>query len=300
MAASADPLPEAGFRRLPLLMAEDTVVRPLPLGFTSRSLLPWDGPGKPPLLLVTNHSPYFPVRSVAYRAAGQSVPEQPFSLPEGYPVYRGAPFESLFPEQNPSLEPARYLPIPLPDGRFDLIHAEKLDYYRNIGKPGSPQFRFDHTIHETEARKEGSQTWIEDLNGDNVPDLLVAGLEQWSERFSQYPDHPRESGPWSGREHPNMGSLPDTDIQNFRGYDIAGNWMGLPVRKYLWWARGTRDSMGKLSFGPHRNVRYGETDYPVQWQNMGDSMSPTVMNLENGRFIVLLAGPDEILSLIHI
>lgn len=294
---SAQADPEVAFRLLPQLKVEDTVERPLSLGFTSHSLLPWDGPGKAPMLFVTNHSPYFQERSLIYRAAGNGRSRMPFSLPPDYPVYRGAPFASLFKGQEELLEPARYLPLRRADGLFDLVHAGRLEYYRNIGESGAPRFRLDHTIHETDARKEGSQIWIDDLDGDGVPDLLIAGLNQWSERFAQYPDHPQEKGPWAGNDQPNLGSLPDTDIGNFRGYDIAGNWLGLPVRKYLWWARGSRDAKGHLSFGPHKNVRYGETDYPVQWQNMGDGMSPAVMEFENGRFIVLLAGPDEILAL---
>ncbi|RYD32724.1 MAG: VCBS repeat-containing protein, partial [Verrucomicrobiaceae bacterium] len=295
--AVAAAAPEVEFRPLPQLMVGDQVERPLPRGFASTSLLPWDGPGKPPVLLVTNHGAYFKERSWVYRATEHAGPATAFSLPRGYPVWKGAPFASLFAEKEVALEPARYLPVRREDGLFDLIHAERLDYHRNTGEPGAPKFRRDHTIRETDARGEGSRIWIDDLDGDAIPDLLIAGLTRWSDRFAQYPDHPAEKGPWSGREHPNMGSLPDTDIRNFRGYDIAGNWMGLPVRKYLWWARGSRDGNGHLSFGPHKHVRHGETDYPVQWQNMGDGMSPAVMELESGRFIVLLAGPDEILAL---
>lgn len=281
---------------LPVLSAGPDTVRPLPLGFTSRSMLPWFGPDEPPAFLVANHSKYYPDRTLLFRAAGKDGSGQPFALPGDFPLYRGLPFTKEGIGEGASIPGSRYHPIPREDGLFDLIHQGKLTYYRNVGKVGAPKFVADYAVGTAEPLK-GNSHWIEDVNGDGIPDLLSGGLENESLKFNQFPDWPQEKGPWSGNEHPNMGSLPDADIQSFRGYDIAGNWMGQPIRKYLWWARGSRDAGGRLDFGKYQPVRYGETDYPVQWQGFGRQLSPAVMHLENGTFIVVFSGPDEVLAL---
>jgi len=278
------------------LSTEEDVVRPLPLGFSSRSLLPWFGPDEPPALLVANHGKYYPERSLLFRADGKDGSGKPFALPADYPLYRGMPFDKAQSGGGAVLPGARYFPLVREDGLFDLIHLGNLQFYRNTGRVGAPRFVADYKVTTAEPLK-GNSHWIEDLDGDGIPDLLSGGLEDDKLKFFQFPDWPQEKGPWSGKEHPNMGSLPDTDIQNFRGYDIAGNWMGMPIRKYLWWAKGSRDDQGRLGFGEYRPVRYGETDYPVQWQGFGRQLSPAVMHLENGTFIVVFSGPDEVLAL---
>jgi len=279
----------SSYQILPLLQSTPATVRPLPLGFTSRTLLPWFGTNEPPVLLVMNHGRYFEQRSLLYKAVATDGRNELFSLPSDYPVYdSGRPLTEL--------SPAPYIPIAREDGLFDLIDPSKWIFYVNSGRPGAPVFSESYKISFQGVPKEGD-AWVEDVTGDGVPDVLVGGLVHSGQRFFMYPDHPKERGPWGGVEHPNMGALPDTDIQNFRGYDIAGNWMGLPIRKYLWWAKGAYDAEGKLSFGKFREVRLGSTDYPVQWQCFGFGMSPVVMDLSQGRYIILFSGNNQAYAL---
>jgi len=284
-------------RVLPQLTVQDGVVHPIPLGFSSRSLMPWYGYGEAPALLVANHGPYIAPRSVIYRADGKDGSGKPYALPADYPLYKGGSFDDAAAAAGGQIGGAGFLVIDRKaEGLFDLVHPGNFKYYRNIGEPGKPKFEAPYEIKTAEPRKDGSQ-WIEDVTGDGIPDLLVGGMNNDAERFIQFPDAGTEKGPWSGEEHPNMGPLPDTDIQNFRGYDIMGNWMGQPTRKYLWWAKGARDAQGRLSFGPYKNVRYGSTDYKVQVQYWARALSPVVVHAENGTFIVLFTGPDRVLAL---
>ncbi len=283
-------------RVLPQLTVKDDVTHPLPLGFSARSVMPWFGPGEAPAFLVANHGAYLKHRSVLYRAAGKDGSGKPFALPADFPVYRGIPFDSEHVGVGGNLPTAAYISTRLDNGLFDLIQPSRGLYYRNIGEAGKPAFAEPYTIKMADPAKEGSY-WVADLDGDGVVDLLVGGIAAKGETFDQYPDAKTERGPWSGSEHPNMGPLPDTDIQSFRGYDIEGNWMGLPVRKYLWWAKGALDKDGKLSFGNYKPVRYGQTDYKVQWHGFGGNLSPVVMDLEDGQFIIVFSGTDKVLAL---
>jgi len=282
-------LAEVSYRSIPLLQSTSDTVRPLALGFTYHALLPWFGTNEPPALLVMNHGGYFENRSLLYRAAGKDGSEKFFPLPADYPVYdRGRPLMEL--------EPSTYIPIPREDGLFDLIRPGNWIYYINTGTAGAPEFKESYSMKFKGAKKNGD-AWVADVTGDGVPDALVAGLVNQAQKFHMYPDYPKQKGPWAGVAQPNMGSLPDTDIQNFRGYDIAGNWLGLPVRKYLWWAKGAFDGNGELGFGEFREVRCGETDYPVQWQCFGSGMSPVAMDLEGGLHIILFSGIDQAYAL---
>jgi hypothetical protein len=286
------------YRPLPPITVEDEVTHPLPLGFTSRSVAPWFGPDEAPAIFITGHSPYFPERNQIYRATGHDGTGKAFALPADYALYEPMPFDVEHAGPGAAIGAGRIQAIPREDGLFDVIsfRGDGLRYHHNIGQPGQPEFAEPYFIETKEELKSGGK-WIADVTGDGVPDLLVGGILNDSDKFSQYPDWPVERGPWSGDTHPNMGSLPDTDIQSFRGYDIAGNWMGSPVRKYLWWAKGSLNDKGELQFGAFKNVRYGETDYMVQWHDFGTQLSPLVMDVEDQPYIILLAGPDEILAL---
>lgn len=271
------------YRTLPLLESTPQTIRPIPKGFTSHSLLPWFGTNEPPALLVMNHGKYFETRSLIYRAEGRDGRNEMFSLPADYPVYdTGRPFAEL--------AGAVYIPVPGKNGMFDLIHLGNWNYFINSGTVDSPAFKESYEIKFADGSPKDGAHWVADVTGDGIPDLLTGGTTHPIQKFYMYPDYPKEKGPWSGEPHPNMGILPDTDIQNFRGYDIAGNWMGLPVRKYLWWAKGTRDEKGRLSFGNYREVRLGSTDYPVQWQCFGDKMPSAVIHLNQGLYIVVFSG----------
>lgn len=279
----------AEYRPLPLLQATADTVRPLSLGFTTHSLIPWFGTNEPPALLVTGHAPYFKPRNLIYRPLEKDGRGEAFSLPADYPLYDvGHSFSKL--------KPSRYIPIGRGDGRFDLVDVRNWRYLVNTGAPGRPTFSKSYEIRFGAEKREGA-VWIADVTGDGIPDALVGGPEDRRERFFMYPDYPNQKGPWAAIPQPNMGILPDTDIQNFKGYDIAGNWMGRPVRKYLWWAKGRLDANRRLMFGRFRKVCYGETRYPVQWECYGDRMSPVAMNLESGLHVVLFSGVDQALAL---
>ena len=257
---------EEGYRILPLLESTPETVRPLACGFTSHTLLPWFGTNEPLALLVMGHAPYFKPRSLIYRAEGKDGRGEAFSLPSDYPVYgEGRRFAQL--------KPSHYVPLKRKDGRFDLVDVRNWKYLVNTGTPERPSFAKSYEIRFGAGKRDGN-AWVADVTGDGIPDALVAGPEDRRERFFMYPDYPKQKGPWAAIPQPNMGSLPDTDIQNFKGYDIAGNWMGRPVRKYLWWAKGRGDTNGHLIFGRFRKVCLGETRYPVQWECYGDQMSP--------------------------
>ncbi len=285
-AAFAEDLP---YRTLPMLQSTPETVRPLPLGFTSRAVLPWFGTDEPPVLLVMGHGKYFEHQNLMFRAAAKDGRGEMFSLPSDYPVYDGG-------RPLTELEPARYISIPRSDGLFDLVRPGNWTYYINSGTVGAPTFAKSYPL-EFDGTPRDGDVWVEDVTGDGVPDALIGGLTHPGQKFAMYPDYPNQKGPWGGVPHPNMATLPDTDIQNFRGYDIAGNWMGQPVRKYLWWAKGGRDAAGKLSFGKCREVLLGTTDYPVQWQCYDNTMSPVVMDLESGPHILLFSGNDQAYAL---
>jgi|GEM_PF-1819977 len=289
--APADPP-----RTLPQLTVQENVIRPIPLGMTGRAIMPWFGYSEPPVLLVVNHSPYIAQRNDFYRAVGKDGSKNPLSLPADYPIYKAEPFEPVAKAAG-GLSAAGYLVVDRKaEGLFDLVYPGTLRYYRNIGTPGKPKFDRGYAIPTAQPRKDG-QMWIEDVTGDGVPDLLVGAMSDPADYFKQFPDADTEKGPWSGEDHPDMGSLPDTDIQNFRGYDVLGNWMAAPLRKYLWWAKGVRDTQGRLSFGEYKPVRYGSTDYKVQCQYWGNHFCPVVVHAENGDFIVMVTGPDRVLAL---
>lgn len=276
------------YRTLPLLQSTPETVRPLALGFTVHSLLPWFGTNEPPALLVMGHAPYFEPRNLIYRAQGNDGRGEAFSLPADYPLYDAG-------HRFSQLKPSRYIPLKRKDGRFDLVDVRNWRYLVNTGTPGRPAFAKSYEI-RFGAEKQAGDVWIADVTGDGIPDALVGGPEDRRERFFMYPDYPKQKGPWAAIPQPNMGSLPDTDIQNFKGYDIAGNWMGRPVRKYLWWAKGRLDA-NRLMFGRFRKVCYGDTRYPVQWECYGDRMSPVVMSLKSGLYVVLFSGVDQALAL---
>ncbi|QHI69098.1 FG-GAP repeat domain-containing protein [Tichowtungia aerotolerans] len=280
---------ESPYRTLPMLQSTPETERPLSLGFTTHALLPWFGTNEPPALLVMGHGGYFEHRNLIYRAESKDGGREMFSLPADYPVYdSGQPLTEL--------EPGRSIPVLRSDGLFDVIQPQKWIYHVNSGVVGAPKFELSYELEFKDVPKKGD-VWVEDVTGDGVPDVLIGGMTHPGEKFKMYPDHPKEKGPWGGVPHPNMGTLPDTDIQNFRGYDIAGNWMGYPVRKYLWWAKGMREESGKLSFGKCRNVLLGSADYPVQWQCYDDSMAPVVMDLEGSPHILLFSDNNQAYAL---
>ena len=282
-------LSEADAQVLPMLRSSPDTVHPVSLGFSSRSVLPWFGTNEPPALFVTGHGSYFENRHLIYRAAGKDGRGEFCSLPADYPVYdKGSPFETL--------PPSGYLAVPREDGLFDVVSPGKWLYHVNSGRPGVPVFNGSYTVEFKEQVKDG-RPWVADVTGDGIPDLLIGGMLHKGLRFNMYPDYPDVKGPWFGGEHPNMGALPDTDIQNFRGYDIAGNWLASPTRKYLWWAKGALDKDGRLGFGEFKQVRYGETDYPVQWQTYNSLMSPVVMDLEGTRYIILFSDSTQAYAL---
>ncbi|MDQ8192920.1 VCBS repeat-containing protein [Coraliomargarita sp. SDUM461004] len=286
------------FRKLPPLTVEPDVTHALSLGFTGRSLIPWFGIDEAPAVLITGHGPYFPQRDQIYRATGYDGTGKAFALPADYALYEPMPFDVEHAGTGAKIGGGYAQAIPRADGLFDLIRFSSTGarYYRNTGNISTPNFAEPYTIEMKQSIKPGNK-WVADVNDDGVVDLLIGGMNHDSEKFNQYPDWPKEKGPWSGDKHPNMGILPDTDIQPFRGYDIAGNWMGSPVRKYLWWAKGSLSDTGELQFDVFKNVRYGETDYKVQWHDFGTQLSPIVMSLEGQTYIIVFSGPQEVLAL---
>ncbi|MDQ8192933.1 VCBS repeat-containing protein [Coraliomargarita sp. SDUM461004] len=286
------------FTELPHLRVEKDTIHPLSLGFTGRSIIPWFGPDEAPAILIGTHSKYFPVRTNLYRATGNDGSGKAYALPADYPLYEAIPFDEAHLGRAASIGAGHYQTINREDGLFDLIRfkSDAPYYFHNIGEPGAPIFAEPYVIKMAQEMP-SNERWIADVNGDEIPDILVGGLTDKSQRFNQYPDWPQEKGPWSGNDHPNMGSLPDTDIQNFRGYDIAGNWMGMPIRKYLWWAKGSLNEKKQLEFGAFRHVRYGQTDYPVQLQDFGTQLSPVVIEDEGQKYIALFTGVDKSMAL---
>ncbi|MBC2593879.1 VCBS repeat-containing protein [Ruficoccus amylovorans] len=286
------------YRELTPLRVQDDTIHPLSVGFTGRSLIPWFGPDEAPAILIGTHGEYFPVRVNLYRATGHDGSGKAYALPDGYPLYEAIPFDEENLGPAAAIGAGGYQTIPRESGLFDLIRfkSDGPYYYRNVGQPGQPDFAEPYAIKMAEEIPSNGK-WIADVTGDSIPDMIVGGLPNKALRFNQYPDWPEEKGPWSGSEHPNMGSLPDTDIQNFRGYDIAGNWMGMPVRKYLWWAKGSLNDQHELEFGAFLPVRYGQTDYKVQLQDFGAQLSPVVIDVEGQQYIALFTGVDKSIAL---
>ncbi|MDQ8192911.1 VCBS repeat-containing protein [Coraliomargarita sp. SDUM461004] len=211
-----------------------------------------------------------------------------WSLPADYPIYDvGVQFDGL--------KGSRYIPITRNDGIYDLIRPSDWMYLSQSGTPESPQFQDSYKI-EFDGPVPKGKEWIADVDGDSIPDLLIGAKEPAESQFQMYPNHEEYGHPWSGILNPNLGMLPDSDIQNFRGYDIAGNWLGSPITRYLWWAKG-RFEDSRLTFGQFSKVRYGSTDYELQWRSYGFDLHPVVIELQDGPIIVLFTDNDKAMGM---
>jgi hypothetical protein len=276
------------YRKLRFLETTPTTQHPLPLGFSSRTLFPATVQGELPTILVANHGKYFPVQSYLYRAVAQDGKDGFWSLPADYPVYdAGVPFDAI--------RPSRYIPVYRADGLYDLIRPSDRMYLTQVGTAAKPRFNESYTIKYDEAPLEGKE-WFADVDGDSIPDLLIGANAVGDSNFQMYPGWPQYGHPWSGVTQPNLGMLPDSNIQNFRGYDIAGNWLGNPVLRHLWWAKG-RIEDGRLAFGTLTKVRYGSTDYPLQWRSYGFDLHPVVMELQGKPHIILFTDNDKAMGM---
>ncbi|MBC2593889.1 VCBS repeat-containing protein [Ruficoccus amylovorans] len=274
----------AEFRELPQLEATPETVHPIPLGFTSRSVLPSLRADEAPSLLISNHGEYLAKRNVIYRPVAQDGWGKYWSLPEDFPLYD----EGI---QYDEIKGSRYIAVYREDCLYDLVRPSDWMYLKQVGTPDKPHFQESYKI-QLEGKPPQGKEWVADLDGDGIPDLLVGAPDPGTSQFQMYPNYEEYGHPWSGIENPNLGMLPDSDIQNFRGYDIAGNWLGNPVTRYLWWAKGRMDN-GQLIFGEPTKVCYGSTDYPLQWRGYGFNLHPVVMELEGLPHIILFTDNDK-------
>lgn len=276
------------FRTLQFLETTPSTIHPLPLGFTSRSILPATMEGQVPSILVSNHGRYFPSRSYLYRSVGKDGQDKFWSLPTDYPIYdEGQPFNAL--------KGSRYIALPRSDGLYDLVRPSDRQYFAQVGTAEKPLFKESYKIKYDDGSI-GGKEWIADVDGDDIPDLLIGAKDSGASKFQMYPGWKEYGHPWMGMVQPNLGLLPDSDIQNYRGYDIAGNWLGEPIMHHLWWAKG-RIENGRLAFGQQTQVRYGSTDYPLQWRCYGFDLHPVVMELEGRPHIILFADNDKVMGM---
>ncbi|WP_432798569.1 LamG-like jellyroll fold domain-containing protein [Poriferisphaera sp. WC338] len=250
---------------------------------TQAELLPWSSPSSNQLL-VTSHEKLFGYTANLYTPTGQIDVN-------GLPIYdKGFPVP---------LQGTNFKQLPKPNGSFDLIAQGgttpygngQLIQYLNTGTLNKPAFNKHRLItvdNKSLALALGHKLlgWnIHDLDGDNIPDLLITGTDSdFLMNYCPFGEHF-----WDGKPHPNTGPG--------RGYDIAGNWLGEKMNLRLYWAKGSINKDHFINFGKVRNAFIRDMDFPVQWSSFDPVMTPAAIKLQNKNYILLASDGDRILAL---
>lgn len=254
----------------------------------SVAIVPWTAPDSRDILYHGKMRDWvYGTRVALYSVDGKAV--------DGIPVYEeGKQIDGL---------PGADFKVVLRDGNmFDLVasaensafsHLKTMIYLKNIGTPGNPKFEppvpiklngdIDFRKHLKNPRLQG--TYIKDLDGDGVLDLLVI-CSVGSQGLAQFPDR---ASMFNGNEYPNQGKG--------RGYDVMGNWLGERRHSALYWAKGVRDSDGMLEFSDPKIVHYQHRGFAVQWKEYVGASAVAAMEL-NGQLQILFAGnKDQIVAM---
>ena len=309
------PAPEAGaggsadhgFRALDAVRVADTGTHALPIHWSQVGLLPGAAGGPPSVLIQSDHG-WMAEHTFLYRPAGAATAASAEPAPNpALPLYAAATHDSPLP-------PADYQAVPRAGdaGGFDLFDLTRLHRVATIDAAGTlvplddPQEAIapgvgaddPDEVRKAMSGRAGATRFIADADGDGVPDLLLGQMVDPDELATYWP---RRESPWILGERDNVG--PDADLttgEGFRGYDVAGHWLGTRRTAELSWMRGARDG-DRLTFGPRRPVYVGRDDVAVQWRTWSNRLSPAVVNTtEGGRartYIALFAGDERPLAL---
>lgn len=285
----------------PLRVSPDGV-RPLIVHWSDVSLLP-GAPGTPPSVLVAHSHRWMPGRSLLYPPAGPARVRQATPAPNPrLPLYDS-------PVVNDRLPPGRYRNLPRAAGGYDVYDMKQLARVARVHADGRLETlavpeEIALTVPEGRTRAQaiaalsgsaGGDFFLDDVDGDTVPDLLIGKMLNVDERWTYWP---RRQTPFGTDRQPDVG--PNSDLEHspgFRGYDITGNWLGGQRTMILVWARGERRSGGTLALGPETPVYFGTDDFPAQWRSYSDRLAPAVMQLDGQRHVVLVGGVDKVLAL---
>jgi hypothetical protein len=196
----------------------------------------------------------------------------------------GEPF-SLFESEGP------YASVRNNNGLFDVIDYGALIYYKNTGTQSNPSYKNAGRVQVEEAIN--GTTYIGDIDGDNIPDFLIAVPE--NEYWKSY--WPDGSDPWGAEDCNDMGPSDDyINVGAARGYDIEGNWLGKKVKTYFYWAKGYFDQQNKLGFGKKNPIYLGNGDYHAQWiswQSKVISIAP--LKLNDRTYLIACGDVDNVL-----
>lgn len=266
----------------PALRVAEDVIHPIagPLARTAE-IVPWSSPEARDLL-VSGSSRFHGHRVMLYRNLNANRKD--------VPIFDSGTSIGLTGRDFQTLRRA--------NGCFDLAALGEgtpfpgnLVLYRNIGKPGAPQFAAAVPIPVgggSFATAFGTLTprgWvIGDLDGDGTPDLVAvaADPEDWDRNA------PDGISFFNGQEAANSGPG--------RGYDIAGKWLGEENRYPFFWAKGEQKD-GIFRFGSPKPIFARDTIMPVQWKSYPPSPAPALLRLEDGLYLVAAGDVDRLLAM---
>ncbi len=70
--------------------------------------------------------------------------------------------------------------------------------------------------------------------------------------------------PWTQEDRDNVGPHADLPVsEGWRGYDIAGNWLGGMLTHSLTWMLGSRNAQGQLTLGERKPGYFGDDGFIV-------------------------------------
>lgn len=266
----------------PALGVEATVLHPLiDQLHVSATVVPWSTPEANDLLVRSVHSHYFGSRLALFRQTG--VDEN------NLPIYDAG-------TTVPGIEGSKLAALRREDGLFDLFANgegtsfgdKSLICHQAKGRTdGQVIFEAPYEVKVTEktlgqALKKVLAWHVADLDGDKIPDLLVATVKQSGSYFPG-------GSMWSGTEQKDNGSG--------RGYDVNGLWLGDSTTSMLMWAKGSRDENGHLKFGEAKEVHFRRKGFAVQWKSWEGNRSLAFAEIGGKPCILHGGGIDQVLAL---
>ena len=269
------------YRKLKPVRVADNGTHMLPNGWTSISVLPWDD-ARPQLIQMSDW-PWIPEQNRIYTQvdSDRRAKAEPAPNPDSPLFDAGRPFEGL--------PVGSYQAVPRQDGAFDLFDSKRSRIIPMVD--GRPKLEADYDPLSEPVKGDNRKTHVADVDGDDVPDLLLSRL-----RESKWNYWPENGSPWKRQKQPLMGPDRDPTVnQSMRGYDVAGNWLGSPITYELVWAKGRRAGT-QLRFGAFEPVYYGRDDFPLLWRNYSQRLAVAVIERAGQRHIVMQSASNDVLA----
>ena len=300
-----DPAALHTFRDFEHLRVEPDGLHLLPVQWAPFSVLPngrdASGRAKAPDLLIDGGSEWVPHRSALYTPVGDA--RRAAATPEpnpDLPLYDGG-------DPDHGLPSGRFFAVDDGEGGWDLFDLGRLQLAGHAAADGTRTFfekprNLELTPAEpgadrattVKALRNRAYLSLADADGDGVVDLLIGRQTDTDEQRKRWPG---EQSAWTLEPQPLLGPHTDTEnTEGFRGYDVAGNWLGTEMTKQLNWCRGSREG-DTIRFGPETPVYLGRDDYPVQWRNDDKDMRATVLARNGQRHVILISDVDQVLAL---